>query len=105
MTHHDNNSSDKHEIHIVPLSVFRNILLLLLALTIVTVGVSRIDFGVLNIVVAMGIASVKALLVALFFMHLKYESPVTWLYAGFPILILITLLAGVFLDNPTRVMP
>jgi cytochrome c oxidase subunit 4 len=45
----------------------------LLVLTAVTVAVSRIDLGAMNVAVALGIASLKAVLVALFFMHLKYE--------------------------------
>jgi cytochrome c oxidase subunit 4 len=46
----------------------------LLCLTVATVAVSRVDFGQLNVVVALGIAVAKATLVALFFMHLKYEK-------------------------------
>jgi cytochrome c oxidase subunit 4 len=52
------------------------VLSLLLVLTAGTVGVSRIHLGVLNIWIAITIASVKATFVLLFFMHLKYESRV-----------------------------
>jgi cytochrome c oxidase subunit 4 len=52
------------------------VLCLLLMLTAGTVGVSRINLGVLNIWIAITIASVKATFVLLFFMHLKYESSV-----------------------------
>lgn len=45
----------------------------LIVLTTLTVWTSMYDFGILNIVVAMAIASTKAALVALFFMHLKYD--------------------------------
>ncbi len=45
----------------------------LLALTAITVTVAHIDLGQLNVVLALGIASAKATLVALFFMHLRYE--------------------------------
>jgi cytochrome c oxidase subunit 4 len=47
---------------------------LLLALTAVTVTVSRIHLGPLNIWVALSIASIKSALVIFFFMHLKYET-------------------------------
>jgi len=47
---------------------------ILLALTALTVSVSKIDLGVLNIWIALVIASAKASLVLLFFMHLKYEN-------------------------------
>ena len=54
--------------------VYRKVWLGLLALTLITVSVSYFNFGIFNIVVAMGIASVKAALVCLFFMHLKYDN-------------------------------
>lgn len=50
------------------------VLATLFVLTGVTIGVSRIDLGPLNIWIALLIASVKASFVLLFFMHLKYES-------------------------------
>jgi cytochrome c oxidase subunit 4 len=40
----------------------------------VTVVTSRIDLGTFNVVLALGIAGLKATLVALFFMHLKWEG-------------------------------
>jgi cytochrome c oxidase subunit 4 len=46
----------------------------LLALTAITVALSQVDFGRVNIVVALGIATLKASLVAAFFMHLKYGA-------------------------------
>src|SRR5215470_12280867 len=46
----------------------------LLFLTLVTVLATRIDFGApINLGIAMAIAVVKASLVILFFMHLKYD--------------------------------
>lgn len=88
--------------HIQPFSLYVKILGALLVLTAITVAVSYVDFGNMNLVVAMVIASIKALLVALFFMHLKYESPITWLYAAVPLFLLALLLGGVFIDNPMR---
>lgn len=46
----------------------------LLALTALTIFVARIDLGFLNVVAALGIASIKSSLVIFFFMHLKYEN-------------------------------
>ncbi|WP_028576026.1 cytochrome C oxidase subunit IV family protein [Desulfomicrobium escambiense] len=60
--------------HIMPFSLLAKIWLALLILTGVTVGAASFDFGYLNVLVAMGVASTKALLVVLFFMHLKYEN-------------------------------
>ena len=60
-------------IHITPLRVYLAIGLSLLVLTAVTVGISFIHLGGWNAVVAVLIATVKAMLVALFFMHLIYD--------------------------------
>ena len=107
MTHHGNHTTeiDPHELgHMLPFKMYLNIFLALVVLTIITVAASHVDFGAgwANVVIAMLIASVKAGLVALFFMHLKYENPITWLYVAFPILLIFIMLAGVFVDNPNR---
>jgi len=60
--------------HVLPPSVLLATGGALLALTAVTVAVSLVDLGPLNVAVALGVAVIKAALVALFFMHLKYES-------------------------------
>lgn len=51
----------------------------LVFLTVVTVGASYIHFGsgMANVVIAMLIASMKASLVALFFMHLRWDRPIS----------------------------
>ena len=95
--------SASHELgHVVPASVFIRVFGILVVLTLVTVAISLVDMGAMNIVVAMLVASCKALLVALFFMHLKYEHPMLWMYAVIPLIILALLLGGVFIDNPFR---
>lgn len=91
--------------HALPFAAYRNTFITLLILTVITVAVAQFDFGVFNAVVAMIIASIKAMLVALFFMHLKYERATTWLYAAFPIILLGILMGGVFIDNPLRSHP
>src|SRR5690348_7919938 len=47
---------------------------LLLILTVVTAWVATVDLGPLNTIVALAIATVKATVVVLFFMHVKYAS-------------------------------
>jgi cytochrome c oxidase subunit 4 len=56
--------------------LYAGVLGALLVLTAITVGASYIDFGSANIVIAVLIASVKASLVALFFMHLRWDKGV-----------------------------
>jgi cytochrome c oxidase subunit 4 len=53
----------------------------LLVLTGATVGVSYVDLGPLSTVVALSIAVTKALLVLLFFMHLRDSPALTWIVA------------------------
>jgi len=49
----------------------------LLALTYLTVAVARIDLGPFNTIVALSIAVSKAVLVVLFFMHVRYSTRLT----------------------------
>lgn len=65
-------SEHKHEP--VPYRTFILIWAALLVLTVVTVAVSRIQLGALNIWVALTVASVKSSLVVFIFMHLRQES-------------------------------
>jgi cytochrome c oxidase subunit 4 len=46
----------------------------LVALTLTTVATSKLELGAFNVVLALAIAGLKATIVALFFMHLKYEG-------------------------------
>jgi cytochrome c oxidase subunit IV len=62
------------EPHAMPPRVLLGTAAALFALTTVTVAISRLDLGPWNVVAALGIAASKASLVALFFMHLKYQG-------------------------------
>jgi cytochrome c oxidase subunit 4 len=53
----------------------------LLALLVVTIGAGFIDLGALNLLFAMTIAVIKALIIVLFFMHLRDSERITWLFA------------------------
>ena len=76
----------------------------LLVLTAITVAAAGVNFGSpsTNTVVALLIASVKATLVALFFMHLKYEKPVNAIIFVIGIFTLALFLIFVLLDIDTR---
>jgi len=74
----------------------------LLFLTATTFVVSGVDLGGLNAVAALVIAMVKALLVALFFMHLRYSRPLMLMVVAAGLLwlgIMITLTLGDFLTR------
>ncbi len=91
--------------HVQPIGVYWKVFAALVILTIITVAVAQVNLGAMNMVVAMVVASIKAMLVALFFMHLKYEKYTTWLYAAFPLILLAILIGLLFIDNPYRAHP
>ena len=63
--------------HVVPRKVYYAVFVALLVLTAITTAVAFADLGPWNTVVALGIAFLKATLVALFFMHVKYSPRLT----------------------------
>lgn len=100
MATHHHSSADSHadgpgHPHVVPLWLLSAVFAALVFLTFVTVWITRVDgnqvgIGSLNIFLALLIAVVKASLVLLYFMHLRWDS-------GFNALIIIASLLFVFL--------
>ena len=70
--HHDDHG---HGIsHVASVKNLLGTWIALMVLTVITVGATRFDFGTnVNLAIAMFIAVIKATLVCLFFMHLKYD--------------------------------
>jgi cytochrome c oxidase subunit 4 len=68
--------------HVAPKSLYYTIFLALIVGTAITVGVAFVDLGPLNNVVMLTIACAKALLVVLFFMHVRWSTRLTWVVAG-----------------------
>jgi cytochrome c oxidase subunit 4 len=97
---HTQDSDLEHEPH--SSGIYVKTLIALLILTVITVGASYIDFGSGNVVIALLIASVKATLVALFFMHLRYDKPVNIVIACSGFLFLGIFLMFAFIDFDTR---
>jgi cytochrome c oxidase subunit IV len=76
--------------------------LVLLTLTFTTVWVAEIELGEWNVVVAITIAVIKALLVVLFFMHVKGSSAMTKLFVGAGLFWFAILVALTFGDYHSR---
>ena len=72
---HDHAGHDHGIGHVVPFKILAGVAAALLTLTVITVVVARMDFGNLNLIIALAIATLKASLVALFFMHLRWDRP------------------------------
>jgi cytochrome c oxidase subunit 4 len=74
----------------------------LMVLLVLTVAISYFHLGVLGIILALTIAVIKALLVMTYFMHLRYTSRLTWLFAGAGFVWLLIMLVGVIADYYSR---
>lgn len=89
--------------HIVQPRIYITIFLALMVGTTVTVMAASYDFpGPLNAVVALTIASIKATLVVLYFMHVRYSSRLIWLVIVAALLWLAIMFAITFSDYWTR---
>jgi cytochrome c oxidase subunit 4 len=75
---------------------------LLLALLVVTVGAAEIDLGRWNFLLAVTIATTKAALILLYFMHLRYSSSLVWLVSGGSLFFLAILFVITFSDYLSR---
>ncbi len=79
--------ANQHARHIVGPGVYLVILFALLVGTALTVWASYVDLGFWNPIIALAIATTKAVLVVLFFMHVWYSSKLTKL----------TIISGIFM--------
>jgi cytochrome c oxidase subunit 4 len=80
--------------HIITPKIYIIVFATLLVFTGITVGAAYVDLGIFNPVVALAIASFKAVVVILFFMHVKYQSKLVKMTVGagfFTFLVLITM--------------
>jgi cytochrome c oxidase subunit 4 len=108
--HHDDahghgDHADGHEgPHAMPISILLAVFGALMFLTFITVAVTYVDLGRLSIWVALIIALVKASLVCLYFMHLRYDAPFHGLIVIISMLFVI-LFIGITLMDSTNYAP
>ena len=88
--------------HISSKGLYWTIFGTLIVLTLVTVAIARMDLGSLNTPMALAIAGVKATLVILFFMGVKYNTPLTKVVAASGFVWLIILFGITMGDYLTR---
>ena len=98
----DHKAHPHAEHHIVPKRVYFLIFFALIVLTWVTAWISTIDLGAMNTVAALSIATFKASLVTLFFMHVFYGTRLTKLIVAAGVFWLILLLFITMFDIWTR---
>ena len=99
-SHDGHGHGDGHPLvgHVVPLSLLFATGLALIALTVVTVAVRYVDVGEFNIWIALGVAVVKAALVVLIFMHLRWDRTFNLLTLVGSILFVVLLIAFLMMD-------
>jgi cytochrome c oxidase subunit 4 len=95
-------SMQNAEPHIVPKRTYYSIYVILIVCTYATWQVAFFDLGVLNTVAAVTIALFKAVLIVLFFMHVKDSTRLTWLVVIGSVFWLGILLTLTFGDYLTR---
>jgi cytochrome c oxidase subunit 4 len=88
--------------HIDTVRTYAWIWIVLLVLTAVTTAVAHVDLGPFSVVVALVIAVIKMLLVALFFMHVRYSTRLTRLVVLGGLLWLVLLIVLTLADVVTR---
>ncbi len=103
MTQHEETPEEhEHEHHIVSPVVYLVIVGALLTLTALTVWASYQEWGVFNPIAALGIAVIKAVLVVLFFMHVKYSPKLTKHTVGAGFFTFLVLIGMTLADYFTR---
>ena len=90
------------EHHVVPLRIYFAVFGALMVFTAITVGVAFLDLGPLNNVVMLGIAVLKATLVILYFMHVKYGTRLIPVVVGSGVFFLLVLFGITMSDYMTR---
>jgi cytochrome c oxidase subunit 4 len=88
--------------HVTPLPIYFAVFATLMVLTALTVIVAYFNFGAWNKVIALSIAGFKATIVVLYFMHVKYASKLTKLFAVTGIFFLMILFGLTMVDYGSR---
>ena len=98
----------EQEHHVVPVRTYLTVFVALMVLVAVTVSASFINLGIASVIIALGIATVKAGLIMLYFMHLRYSPKITWVFAGlgfFGLVIMILIAMGDYVARGGQIVP
>ena len=89
--------------HVLPLRVYYAVFFALMGLTALTTAIAYADLGPMNAVAALAIASLKAVLVLLYFMHVKYAGRLIWVFAAAGFFWLLIFFVLILSDYATRI--
>ena len=90
--------------HVVPKSTYFLVSVVLGVLLVLTVAAAQLNLGHWNVPIALAIAIAKAALIVLYFMHVRYGSPLVRLFAAGGFFWLLIMLAFVMADVQARLM-
>ena len=90
--------------HVVSTKTYLIVSALLFVLLVLTVVASRWNLGMANVPIALAIAFAKAILILLFFMHVRYGSPLVKLFASGGFFWLLIMLVYILTDVQARLM-
>ena len=96
----DQHVTDGH--HVMPVKIYVAVVSCLFVFTCITVLAAFVDLGSINTPLAMAIAIFKATLVVLFFMHVRYNTPLMWVVSGAGFFFLLILLSLTLQDYMSR---
>lgn len=85
--------------HVMPVRILVGVFLALVLLTVLTVAATFFPTGSLEIWISLGIATVKASLVAAYFMHLRYDNPLHAVLFAFGLLFVALFVGFTLLDT------
>jgi cytochrome c oxidase subunit 4 len=91
--------------HKSALQLYGIVFVVLIALTGLTLLLGGLELGAWHAPIGLAIASTKATLIGLFFMHLLHSSRLTWLVAAITLLFLAILILTTLTDYLTRAWP
>lgn len=100
MPQHNSHPHDPH--HHPTIATFLLVFTALMVLMVLTIVFAFIDLSPFNIFIALGIAVIKAMLVVLFFMHVRYSNPLVWVFSAAAFLWLGIMFVLTFQDYLTR---
>ena len=98
------NAPPSDEPHVAPLWIMYGTFAVLVGLTVATVGARFVDLGPLNIWVALGLAFIKSIFVAMFFMHLFWDTKLNQLILVSTLLFL-TIFIGIAIMDSDQYQP
>jgi cytochrome c oxidase subunit IV len=98
----DQKEMEEAQHHVVSPMIYLAVFITLLVFTGLTVAASYVEMGVFNPIVALAIGCIKAVIVVLFFMHVKYSSKLTKLTVFSGLFTFIVLIGMTLCDYFTR---